>query len=70
MIYEEMRKVYALESIAKSLENIAKDTKANRDLREKTMQIFNEVEEKINDLIEDPFSLNELSDREVYEVEK
>ena len=70
MIYEEMRKVYALESIAKSLENIAKDTKANRDLREKTMQIFNEVEEKINDLIEDTFSLNELSDREVYEVEK
>ncbi|WP_194848734.1 hypothetical protein [Enterococcus faecalis] len=70
MIYEEMRKIYALESIAKSLENIAKDTKANRDLREKTMQMFNEVEEKINDLIEDPFSLNKVSNRKVYEDAK
>ncbi|OTP10398.1 hypothetical protein A5844_002098 [Enterococcus sp. 10A9_DIV0425] len=60
----------ALESIAKSLNIIAEDTKVNRELRQEQVKMFNELEEKINDLIEDPFSLNKVSDRKVYEDAK
>ncbi|MGL9971431.1 hypothetical protein [Enterococcus sp. DIV1420a] len=53
------RTVIALESIAKSLSTLAKDVKANRELREKNIKIFSELENKVNDLAEDPFGIKE-----------
>ena len=49
----------ALESIAKSLSTLVEDTKANRELREQNIKMFNQLENKINDLAEDPFGLKE-----------
>ena len=49
----------ALESIAKSLSTLVEDTKANRELREQNIKMFNPLENKINDLAEDPFGLKQ-----------
>ncbi|EMF0441010.1 hypothetical protein [Enterococcus hirae] len=49
----------ALESIAKSLSTLVEDTKANRELREQNIKMFNQLENKINDLAEDPFGLKQ-----------
>lgn len=47
----------ALDSIAKSLNIIAEDTKVNRELRQEQVKMFNELEQKINDLAKNPFGL-------------
>ncbi|EHB4974685.1 hypothetical protein ACDJ35_07140 [Enterococcus faecalis] len=57
MIEIEVRMVEALESIAKSLNIIAEDTKASCELREEQVKMFNDLEQKINDLVENPFGL-------------
>ena len=57
MIEIEVRMVEALESIAKSLNIIAEDTKASGELREEQVKMFNDLEQKINDLVENPFGL-------------
>ncbi|HGF7871586.1 TPA: hypothetical protein ACF1U5_002725 [Enterococcus hirae] len=49
----------ALESIAKSLSTLVEDTKANRELREQNIKMFTQLENKINDLAEDPFGLKQ-----------
>lgn len=49
----------ALESIAKSLSTLAEDTKANRELREQNIKLFNKLENKINDLVKDPFGFKQ-----------
>ncbi|RBT63529.1 hypothetical protein [Enterococcus hirae] len=49
----------ALESIAKSLSTLVEDTKVNRELREQNIKMFNQLENKINDLAEDPFGLKQ-----------
>ena len=49
----------ALESIAKSLSTLVEDTKANRELREQNIKMFNQLANKINDLAEDPFGLKQ-----------
>lgn len=48
-----------LESIAKSLSILAEDTKASRELRIEQIKITDEMIEKITDLKDDPFGLNE-----------
>ncbi|EOS7805239.1 hypothetical protein E3O86_RS12770 [Enterococcus hirae] len=55
--FDVKRVTRALESIAKSLNIIAEDTKVNRELRHEQVKMFNELEQKINDLAKNPFGL-------------
>lgn len=51
------RSVLALESIAKNLNTLAEDAKANRILREENKETLNLLEASIKDIKEDPFNL-------------
>lgn len=55
----EKRIVEALESIEKHLSTLAKDTKANKELRIENRDLFADLEKKIEDLAKNPFNLSD-----------
>lgn len=48
-----------LKNISKSLNTLAEEVKANRERKDKIIEMFNEMEKSIQELREDPFGLNE-----------
>lgn len=55
----EIRLIKAIESIEKSLNTLAEDAKANRELKEEILNKLITVEEKVSDIQIDSFGLNE-----------
>lgn len=56
---EKKRIADSLESIANSLNILAEDTKANKELRIKQIEITDGLIEKVSEMQKDPFGLNE-----------
>ncbi|AIM25783.1 hypothetical protein QQG09_09075 [Melissococcus plutonius] len=55
---EQQRIANALESISKSLSSLAEEAKTYREFKKEISCTLNDMEEKLNSVIEDPFVFN------------